>query len=167
MLLGLIPVLKKALTTSHEKRRTRLAVLCYERAVHVCGESFDRKWGCGCVPYVFLVYAHSLMSPLDNIFRYRNFLMACTALMDQRSQETYFSLIDSKYPPGVRNLQALIEEAWKRGVSFSCLQSKCLITSYEGYDEEGAQEFNHKLRGTDKWIGTSGMYVDGHVPFLL
>jgi hypothetical protein len=42
-------------------------------------------------------------------------MMACTALMDQRIQPTYSSLLGASTPPGVNSLKVLIEEAWKHG----------------------------------------------------
>ncbi|KAJ8502299.1 hypothetical protein ONZ51_g45 [Trametes cubensis] len=117
---GLIPVLKKALTRSHEKGMTQKAWLAFDRAVHVQGEAWDRSWGCG----------------------YRNYLMACAALMDQQVQPMYFPLLDSPLAPGVRNLQQTLEEAWQKG-----------------YDEEGAEQLKHRLVGTKKWIGTAGPAV--------
>jgi hypothetical protein len=51
----------------------------------------------------------------DNRSRYRNFLMACAALMDQSFQPLYFPLLDAPIGPGVRNLQTWIETAWKAG----------------------------------------------------
>lgn len=41
--------------------------------------------------------------------------MACTALMDQQVQPLYFSVLDQPTPPGVRNLQQWVEDAWKAG----------------------------------------------------
>ncbi|KAG2348536.1 DUF1671-domain-containing protein [Suillus weaverae] len=116
---GLIPLLKHALKKSHTKGNTRRAVLCYESATYICVEAFDRRWGCG----------------------YRNFLMACAALMDQQIQNIYFALLDDPFPPGVRNLQRWIEAAWK-----------------EGYDREGAKDLG-KLVDTNKWIGTGELYA--------
>ncbi|KAI0374736.1 DUF1671-domain-containing protein [Pilatotrama ljubarskyi] len=117
---GLIPVLKKALTKSHERGVTERAWLAFEHAVHIKSEGWDRTWGCG----------------------YRNYLMACAALMDQQWQPMYFPLLDAPTPPGILNLQELLEEAWRHG-----------------FDEEGAQQLQHKLVGTDKWIGTADLYV--------
>ncbi|KAI0361938.1 DUF1671-domain-containing protein [Trametes cingulata] len=117
---GLIPVLKKALTKSHERGVTERAWLAFEHAVHIQSEHWDRSWGCG----------------------YRNYLMACAALMDQQRQPMYFPLLDAPTPPGILNLQELLEEAWKRG-----------------FDQEGAQQLQHKLVGTKKWIGTADLYV--------
>ncbi|KAH7926299.1 DUF1671-domain-containing protein [Leucogyrophana mollusca] len=117
---GLIPVLKGALKTSHTRGYTCRAVLCFEQTVHISREPFDAGWGCG----------------------YRNFLMACTALMVQQNQTIYFPLLDDPMSPGVRNLQLWIEHAWK-----------------EGYDEIGARELKHKLHGTKKYIGTGELYV--------
>ncbi|KAG2076008.1 DUF1671-domain-containing protein [Suillus decipiens] len=116
---GLIPLLKHALKKSHTKGNTRRAVLCYESATHISVEAFDRQWGCG----------------------YRNFLMACAALMDQRVQSIYFALLDDPFPPSVRNLQRWIEAAWK-----------------EGYDLEGAKDLR-SLVDTNKWIGTAELYT--------
>ncbi|CDO70753.1 hypothetical protein BN946_scf184798.g68 [Trametes cinnabarina] len=117
---GLVPVLKKALSRSHEKGITQKAWLAFEQAVHIQYEPWDLSWGCG----------------------YRNYLMACAALMDQQRQPLYFPLLDSPLPPGVRNLQLTLEEAWKHG-----------------YDEEGAQQFNYRIVGTREWIGTADIYV--------
>lgn len=41
--------------------------------------------------------------------------MACAALMAQQRQPMYFPLLDTPTPPGIRNLQVLLEEAWKNG----------------------------------------------------
>jgi hypothetical protein len=54
--------------------------------------------------------------------RYRNFLMACAALMSQQIQSIYFALLDDPFPPGVRNLQRWLEAAWKEGVQRSNLK---------------------------------------------
>ncbi|KAJ3886607.1 peptidase family C78-domain-containing protein [Lentinula edodes] len=113
---GLIPVLKKALLQSHAKGTTIRAVLCYEGAVYISRQMWDASWGCG----------------------YRNFLMACAALMDQPYQPMYFPLLDKPISPGIRNLQAWIEEAWN-----------------SGFDVEGRVQLK-KLVDTKKWIGTSG-----------
>ncbi|RPD79922.1 DUF1671-domain-containing protein [Lentinus tigrinus ALCF2SS1-7] len=116
----LIPVLKRALVQSHERGPTERAWLCFEQAVHVQGEPWDRTWGCG----------------------YRNYLMACAALMDQQHQPMYFPLLDAPVPPGIRNFQILLERAWR-----------------DGYDEEGAHQLNRELLDTCKWIGTAELYV--------
>ena len=47
--LGLISVLKKALTRSHEKGFTQRAWLASEHAVHISSELWDSSWGCGYV----------------------------------------------------------------------------------------------------------------------
>ncbi|TBU65997.1 peptidase family C78-domain-containing protein [Dichomitus squalens] len=117
---GLMTVLKKALNRSHDKGNTQRAWLCMETAVYIQGEHWDRTWGCG----------------------YRNYLMACAALMNQQLQPDYFPLLDTPSSPGVRNLQILIERAWR-----------------DGYDEEGAKDMDRKLVGTKKWIGTAELYV--------
>ncbi|KAG1749073.1 peptidase family C78-domain-containing protein [Suillus paluster] len=117
---GLITLLKHALKKSHTKGSTRRAVLCCESATHMSVEAFDRRWGCG----------------------YRNFLMACAALMNQQIQNIYYALLDDPFPPGVRNLQRWIEAAWK-----------------EGYDPEGARDLKDDLVGTNKWIGTAELHT--------
>ncbi|KAG8217299.1 peptidase family C78-domain-containing protein [Butyriboletus roseoflavus] len=114
---GVLSILKEALKKSHRKGVTQRAVLCYERTPHIYHESFDSSWGCG----------------------YRNFLMTCAALMDQQFQSVYFAHLDSPSPPGVRNLQKWLEDAWK-----------------DGYDDIGARDFNHKLVNTKKKLGTGG-----------
>lgn len=53
--------------------------------------------------------------------RYRNFLMVCTALMEQNQQPMYFALLDHPIPPGVKNLQRWIEAAWRNGLCFLIL----------------------------------------------
>lgn len=111
--IGLIPVLKSALISSHEKGKTRNAWICYEQAVHIQSEAFDRTWGCGYV--LSLLHEHLT----DHRPSYRNFLMACAALMVQTKQPMYFPLLDHPYPPGVRHLQQLIEEAWSAGTNSS------------------------------------------------
>ncbi|KAI0807167.1 peptidase family C78-domain-containing protein [Fomes fomentarius] len=117
---GFIPVLKKALTRSHDRGTTERAWLAFEQAVHIHGETWDAGWGCG----------------------YRNYLMACAALMDQQEQPMYFPLLDAPVPPGIRNLQILLERAWRAG-----------------YDDEGAAQLDRRLVDTNKWIGTSDLYV--------
>ena len=48
--------------------------------------------------------------------------MACAALMNQQMQSIYFALLDDPIPPGVRNLQHWIEDAWKEGMPQSNLK---------------------------------------------
>ncbi|RDB21250.1 Zinc finger with UFM1-specific peptidase domain protein [Hypsizygus marmoreus] len=115
---GIIPILKKALWKSHAQGNTRRAALCYEGSVHISREPFDKMWGCG----------------------YRNFLMACTALMNQTIQPNYMPLLSIPMP-GVRRLQTWIEDAWKAG-----------------FDAVGARDLK-KLVGTQKWIGTADLWV--------
>ncbi|OCH87412.1 DUF1671-domain-containing protein [Obba rivulosa] len=117
---GLIPVIRKALIRMHERGFTQRAWLCHDLAVHISSELWDRGWGCG----------------------YRNCLMSCASLMAQQKQPVYFPLLDHPTPPGVRNVQTWIEEAWRNG-----------------YDEEGASQLKHKLLGTRKWIGTGELYA--------
>lgn len=117
---GLISVLKKALSRSNDKGHTQRAWLCMNQTVLIEGENWDRGWGCG----------------------YRNYLMACAVLMDQQIQPMYFPLLDTPSTPGVRNLQILIERAWR-----------------DGYDQEGAEDMRRNLLDSSKWIGTAELYV--------
>ena len=91
--------------------------------------------------------------------RYRNFLIACTALINQTVQPLYFPLLDHPRPPGVRNLQYWIEDAWANGTMqySSCFSS--FIFVIVGFDRDGAEDLSHKLVGTKKWIGTAGAPV--------
>ena len=83
--------------------------------------------------------------------------MACTALINQTTQPLYFPLLDDPIPPGVRNLQYWIEDAWADG-TMSCLSYFPLFTLVIlGFDGEGAEDLRHKLVGTKKWIGTAGV----------
>jgi len=67
--------------------------------------------------------------------------MACASLMDQPFQPMYFPLLDDPIPPGVRNLQRIIEDAWKAG-----------------FDPEGARDLK-KLVGTKTKIGTADIQI--------
>ncbi|KAF7322523.1 hypothetical protein HMN09_00030800 [Mycena chlorophos] len=116
---GLIPLLKTHLGKSHSNGYTRRAVLCYDRAVLVNRMTWDAYWGCG----------------------YRNYLMACAALMDQQLQPMYFPLLDSPIPPSIFNLQRIIEDAWRAG-----------------FDPEGAKELK-SLVGTRTKIGAADIQV--------
>ncbi|KAG8745123.1 hypothetical protein FRC10_008734 [Ceratobasidium sp. 414] len=62
------------------------------------------------------------------------------ALAAQEVRPEYQALLmgDACGPPGVRNLQVWIEDAWRRG-----------------YDARGAAQLRHHLVGTRKWIGTA------------
>ncbi|KAH0584076.1 Zinc finger with UFM1-specific peptidase domain protein [Termitomyces sp. J132] len=116
---GLIPLLKKALWSSHAQGTTLRAVLCDERVIHISSTSLDRGWGCS----------------------YRNFQMACAALMDQKVQPKYSTLLSEPSSPGLRDIQQWIEDAWNAG-----------------FDPQGAQQLK-KLIGTKKWLGTADLYV--------
>ncbi|TFK54817.1 hypothetical protein OE88DRAFT_1732116 [Heliocybe sulcata] len=114
---ALIPLLARSLSSNNSVVR---AVLCFDQTTHVGTEGWDRGWGCG----------------------YRNFLMVCTALLSQTQRKEYWDLLEKPTPPGVRNLQKWIEEAWK-----------------QGYDKEGATQLKRQLVDTKQWIGTSDIYV--------
>ncbi|KAF9472771.1 DUF1671-domain-containing protein [Pholiota conissans] len=111
---GLIPVLRKSLLKSHHSGQLRRAALCYDKTVHIRREIWDASWGCG----------------------YRNFLMACAALMSQTQQPMYFPLLDSPLPP-----------------------SFCRCSKHtSGFDTDGKAELK-KLIGTKKWVGTADIWV--------
>ncbi|KAF8894407.1 peptidase family C78-domain-containing protein [Infundibulicybe gibba] len=134
---GFIPLLGEALRKSYDRGDSRLAAVCYENSVHIRREKWDTGWGCG---HVF----KSLQVPnkqSNHSSRYRNFLMACAALMGQPTQPSYRSLLKEPIEPGVRNLQAWIEAAWA-----------------DGFDVEGARDLK-KLVGTSKWLGASDLWV--------
>ncbi|KIJ17174.1 hypothetical protein PAXINDRAFT_154554 [Paxillus involutus ATCC 200175] len=114
-----------ALKKSHAAGVTQRAVLCYERTPHIYREFFDASWGS---------------------LRYRNFLMACAALMDQQIESLYFPLLEDPLPPGVRNLQRWIETAWK-----------------QGYDDIGAKELNHKLNLSELYVA----FTSRRIPCVL
>lgn len=116
---GMILLLKKALLNSHSRGKTRRAVLCFDRTVYVSGQSWDAGWGCG----------------------YRNFLMSCSALMDQHLQPMYFPLLDSPISPSVRQLQLWLEVSWS-----------------SGFDVQGAAQLS-PLVDSKKWIGVSDLYT--------
>ncbi|KAJ3884674.1 hypothetical protein GG344DRAFT_7451, partial [Lentinula edodes] len=60
-------------------------------------------------------------------------------LMDQPYQPMYFSLLNKPISPGMRNLQAWVEEAWNSGFDS---------------DVEGRVQLQ-RLVDMNKWIGTS------------
>ncbi|KAI6019648.1 peptidase family C78-domain-containing protein [Pisolithus orientalis] len=117
---GLLSILKEALKKSNHKGFTDRAVLCYERTPHIAVAKTPAN---------------------QTRFSYRNFLMACAALMDQKIQPSYLGYLNNPIPPGVRNLQQWIEDAWE-----------------QGYDEIGAKQLGDELVGTQKFIGTADMY---------
>lgn len=53
--------------------------------------------------------------------------------------DTYPSALQDRGDPGVRAIQAWIEEAWRAG-----------------FDLAGKEQLKGKLVGTKKWIGTTG-----------
>ncbi|KAF9049385.1 DUF1671-domain-containing protein [Hymenopellis radicata] len=116
---GMMLLLKKAMNYSVSRGRTRRAYLCWEHVTYISGQSWDRGWGCG----------------------YRNFMMICSALVEQHDQPMYFPLLDSPIPPGVRHLQLWLEVSWA-----------------DGYDVHGASQLK-PLVGTSKWIGVSDLYI--------
>ncbi|KAF8906128.1 peptidase family C78-domain-containing protein [Mucidula mucida] len=107
---GMMLLLKKALNASRSRGKTRRAGLCWDRAIYICGQPWDRGWGCG----------------------YRNFVMACSGLVEQQEQPMYFALLDSPI--------SLVY------VIFNC------------YDPQGAAQLS-PLVGTSKWIGVSDLYT--------
>ncbi|KZT56354.1 DUF1671-domain-containing protein [Calocera cornea HHB12733] len=118
---GIVPLVRRALLKSHHAGWTTKAALCQEGVCHIRTEWFDRFWGCG----------------------YRNFMMVCTALMNQTVQPSYAKLLrPNGASPGVRQLQHWLEDAWN-----------------SGYDKEGAAHFKHHIVGTRKWIGTADIWA--------
>ena len=116
------------------------------------GEPWDRGWGCGCVGFWSDVAYLS-----DILCRYRNYLMACAALMDQQIQPMYFPLLDTPSTPGVRNLQIMVERAWRDGtLALPQLYEDSHSLLHTGYDKEGAEDMRRDLVDTSKWIGTAG-----------
>lgn len=67
----------------------------------------------GAAGKIYIPWSDGYMTDEDH--SYRNFLMSCAALMDQPYQPMYFPLLDGPIPPGIRNLQKWIEEAWAKG----------------------------------------------------
>lgn len=162
IVLGLIPLIRKALLKSHEKGRTERAWLCCDRAVHVESEHWDKGWGCGYAIISFFLFC--AREPYHSQIlhdRYRNFLMLCAVLMSQTRQPHYRELLKETPAPGLRNLQVVIESAWELGIRFDSSQiySKSenaeKLCSYPGFDKDGARQLEH-LAGTKKWIGTAG-----------
>lgn len=80
--------------------------------------------------------------------------MACAALMDQQIQPLYFSYLNASPPPGVRNLQQWVENAWEQGILF--ISSLLPFIAFAGYDATGAKQLGSTLVGTKKRIGTCG-----------
>jgi hypothetical protein len=107
---GLIPFLRRILLTSVERNTTRRAVLCYERAVHIYREMWDAGWG---LRVSISAQRGHMVSSL--VVSYRNFMMMCAALMDQRVRPGYSTLLSNPIQPGVDNLKVWIEEAWRSG----------------------------------------------------
>jgi hypothetical protein len=162
---GLIPVLKKCLARSHANRKTEKAVLCHEKTVHVATQLWDLGWGCG---YVLVSYKSERRS-LSCHDSYRNFLMACTALMEQSACPAYLPLLEGPPAPGVRHLQGWIEDAWSQGPCHARCTLLLLLNRVTGYDKEGSDQLKHQLVGTRKWIGTGGSLIPpgDHKPRVL
>lgn len=88
-------------------------------------------------------------------------MMLCAALMDQRMQPEYLSLLSNPIPPSVNNLKFWIEEAWKSGeyLYYSDMLRLAFDPLTSGFDPEGAQELKCKLVDHKKWIGTAGKNI--------
>lgn len=100
--------------------------------LYVPSSTVDFGWGCG---WVSLILQRVFADDTKRFtFRYRNFLMACTSLITQQRQPMYFPLLDiangsvsrpgrqstgatEMTGPGVRGLQAWIEDAWRKGTN--------------------------------------------------
>lgn len=82
---------------------------------------FDAHWGCG----------------------YRNGLMVISALMLQSSEyRTAFGRERNGADPGVRRIQAWLEEAWEAG-----------------FDRDGCAQLKGKALGERKWVGPTDLYA--------
>ncbi|KAL0947347.1 hypothetical protein HGRIS_013464 [Hohenbuehelia grisea] len=117
---GLIQLIYGALDKFYSGSHGKRGALCYDHLVHVSRELFDAGWGCG----------------------YRNFVMACTALLEQRSRPEYHHPLQHPTPPSVKNLQRWIEDAWEHG-----------------FDQEGYQQLGKSLIGSSQWVGVSDIWV--------
>ncbi|KAJ8288328.1 hypothetical protein COCON_G00009870 [Conger conger] len=83
---------------------------------HYCSSDGDQGWGCG----------------------YRNFQMLLSSL---HKIEVYKGCFTDGTVPSIPRVQALIEEAWCKGV-----------------DPQGASHFDRKLQGSSAWIGATEIY---------
>ncbi|CAE6456344.1 unnamed protein product [Rhizoctonia solani] len=102
----------------------------------------------------------ALCSPLVTHYGTELWDLGCAlAAQDIRPEYRGLLMDDICGPPGVRNLQVWIEDAWRRG-----------------YDTHGATELRHHLLGTRKWIGTAGpeesqttphVYMSKKMPIVL
>ncbi|KAJ1152308.1 hypothetical protein NDU88_005083 [Pleurodeles waltl] len=98
-----------------------------------CGQDVKRVWLC---------------SPLDHFYNslgdrgwgcgYRNFQMLLSSLLKNALFE---DSLKEMQVPCITKIQSMIESAWK-----------------EGFDPQGASQFNNKLNGTKAWIGACEIY---------
>lgn len=84
--------------------------------------------------------------------------MMCSALMTQDDQPAYENLLEQKYTPGVRNLQRILEAAWKEGMLQIIRGEQHLSNGNSGFDQDGAKHYRDGILGSHKWIGTAGVY---------
>jgi hypothetical protein len=105
---------------------------------------------------VFILHINPERRSLSFYDSYRNFLMACTALMEQSACPAYLPLLEGPPAPGVRHLQGWIEDAWSQGPCRVHRTFLLLLNRVTGYDKEGSDQLKHQLVGTRKWIGTGG-----------
>jgi hypothetical protein len=97
-------------------RTTRLSVLsCAMNMLYTSTETFGMRDGAVGVYWSYKPSLLLIVQLFGSFYRYRNYEMACAALMDQTEQPLYFPLLDSPIPPGVRNLQRWVEAAWNDG----------------------------------------------------
>ena len=107
---------------SQPRHRTTCSPLRRQRRSH-SSRSLGRAMGVRVCQQIFIIHSSG---NVDSFRRYRNFLMACATLMNQRQQLGYFSLLDSPIPPSVKNLQTWIESAWEEGF-FSFFSSSTFV----------------------------------------
>ncbi|KAF9029850.1 hypothetical protein BDZ89DRAFT_1065149, partial [Hymenopellis radicata] len=113
-------LLKKALTASRSRGKTRRACLCWDRAIYICGQPWDRSWGCG----------FCLRLPTTG-FSKRDCMCHVSGLVEQQEQPMYFALLDAPISPSVRHLQLWIESAWADGYDpQGAAQLKSLVDLY-------------------------------------
>ena len=84
---NLIPLLKKALTISHQSGMTRKAALCYNKSVHVGVERWDLTWGSSCLG----------LASCERGPNYMNFLFATRLRVCNLGR---VCLMKSNHPPG-------------------------------------------------------------------
>lgn len=116
------------------------------------------------VRFISNSFPHSIKLAIS----YRNYLMACASLMDQQIQPMYFPHLDSPRPPGVLNLQRLLEEAWEKGRrNISTLASSRRINQFRGRLRRTRCKGAEREAGRYVQMDRHGRYVSIHVVDML